>query len=291
MELIKAILMGLLQGMMEFMPVSSTGHLALADRMFQSESGMEMVFVCMLHMASLIAILVVFVKDIANLAVAFCGIIVDIVANFFLFIKRLLGRKTEGYYIINSSPHRKFLILLTETSVVTAVVGLGMRMIARGLMNNLVMMGVCFIINGILLYISDWIPKGNKKIKNSNDFDAIIIGAVQGFTVLPGLSRMGLSMTSAMALGMEKSFAVKYSLISSVPVILGSFILELTAVGGNSFQMGLIADYLISMAVAAVVAIISIRIIIGIIKKYPMIGFAIYSGVIGVIAIFCGLVK
>lgn len=291
MELIKAILMGLLQGMMEFIPVSSTGHLALADQMFQSESGMEMVLVCMLHMASLIAILVVFVKDIANLAVAFCGIIVDIVANLFLFIKRLLGKKTEGYYIINSSPHRKFLILLTETSIVTAVVGLGMRVIARGLMNNLVMMGVCFIINGILLYIADCIPKGNKKIKNSNDFDAVIIGAVQGFTVLPGLSRMGLSMTSAMALGMEKSFAVKYSLISSIPVILGSFILELTAVGGNSFQMGLIADYLISMVVATIVAIISIRIILGIIKKYPMIGFAIYSGVIGMIAIFCGLVK
>lgn len=291
MELIKTILMGLLQGISEYMPVSSAGHLALIDQVFQSESGMEIVFVCMLHMASLMAVFVVFAKDIANLAVAFCSIVMDVMANLFIFLKRCIGKKTEGYYIINSSPHRKFLLILMETSVVTAAVGLGIHSIARGVMSNPVILGVCFLINGILLYVSDYIPRGNKKIKNSNGFDAVIIGAVQGFSVLPGLSRMGLTMTSAMALGMEKSFAVKYSVIASIPVMIGSFLVELTSIGGNSFQMGLIADYLISMVIAAVVAIISIKIILGILKKYPMIGFAVYSGIVGVISIAYGLIK
>lgn len=291
MELIKTILMGLLQGITEFMPVSSMGHLTLLEQIFQSESGTQMFLICLLHMASLTAVLIVFAKDIANLSVAFCTILLDICANVVIFLKRLMGIKTEGYYIINSSPHRKFLISLMETSLVTALVGIGMRSVVGRMTNDLFLTGIGFIINGILLFICDKIPKGNKKIKNLNSFDAVIIGAAQGFAVMPGLSRMGLSIMAAMALGTEKSFAVKYSVISSIPVIFGSFLLELTALGGSSLRMDLAADYLIAMVVTLLVARVCIKIVLGIIKKYPMAGFSVYSGAIGVISIAVGLIK
>lgn len=291
MELIKAVLLGLLQGIIEFMPISSTGHLALMEQLFSTSYGTEMIFVCILHLSSLIAIIVIFAKDIANLAVAFCGIVIDLVANLFIFIKAALGMQTEGYFVINSSPHRKFLLLLMQTSAATALIGLGMRSIAKEMMGKIILVGVCFFVNGLLLYIADKLPEGGKKIKNSNGFDAVIIGAVQGFCVLPGLSRMGISTGTAMALGMEKTFAIKYSLISSIPVIVGSFLVELTSIGGNSFDMDLVANYLIAMVVCAMVAICSIKIVLSLIKKYPMTGFVIYSTVVGVLSIIVGVVR
>jgi undecaprenyl-diphosphatase len=291
MELIKAILMGLLQGITEFMPVSSFGHMVIINQAFQSDYGTQFLFVILLHMATLLALIIVFSNDIVNLAVAAYGIVLDVISNLCIFLKRLFGRKTEGYYIINSSPYRKFLIILMQTCIAAGVMGLGMRSVSQNVTNSLIATGCCFLINAVLLYITGRLPQGSKKIKNSNSFDAVIIGAVQGFSVFPGLSRMGLSTMAAMALGMEKSFAVKYSLISSIPIIIGSFFLELAGAGGTSLQVDMLANYLIGMIVALVTSVISIRIMLGIIKKYPLTGFAVYSGIIGIISVIFGLVK
>lgn len=291
MELIKSILMALLQGITEFMPVSSSGHLVLAEHIFYSQTDSALFFIVLLHVASLLAVVFAFSKDMANLAVAACGIVLDIFSNTGIFILRLFGRRTEGYYIINSSLHRKFLLLLLWTGLSAGIVGMAMRGAAVDYFNNMTGVGICFLVSSALMLIADKLPYGHKKIKHLNFLDAIIIGAVQGAAVLPGLSRMGIAVFAAMALGTEKSFAVKYSLISSIPVIAGGFVLELMNMSGMSVSMDLMADYLIGMILAVFTAIITIKVILGIIKKYPFIGFSVYGTIVGGFAIIMGFIK
>lgn len=291
MELIKSILMGLMQGILEFMPVSSSGHLILVEHIFNSANSFEILFITMLHITSILAIIITFPKDMANLVTAACGIAIDIISNAGLFIMRLLGIKTKGYYIINSSPQRKFFITLTQTCAVAGITGLGMRAVFYDVSESMIGIGISFIISGIALQFADRLPQGYKKIKNSNVFDAVIIGAVQGFSVIPGLSRMGLSVLTAMALGMEKTFAIKYSIISSIPMIFGAFILELSGAAGMSLSVDYVADCFIGMLVALITSIISIKIILGIMKNHNMTGFAVYGCIIGIFSIIMGFIK
>lgn len=291
MELIKSILMALLQGITEFMPVSSCGHLVLAEHIFYSQTDSALFFIVLLHVASLLAVVFVFSKDMANLAVAACGIVLDIFSNIGIFVVRLFGKRTKGYYIINSSLHRKFLLLLVWTSLATGAVGMIMRGAAIDFFDNLTGIGIGFLVNSGLMLIADKLPHGHKKIKNLNLLDAIIIGAAQGLAVLPGVSRMGIAVCAAMALGTEKNFAVKYSLISSIPVIMGTFTLELIGMAGMSVSVDLMADYLIGMLLAMFTAVITIKVVLGIIKKYPFVGFTVYGTIVGGFAVMMGFIK
>lgn len=291
MELIKAILMGLLQGITEYMPVSSTGHMVIVNNIFKSDNDMMLLFEIMLHLSSLIAVMVVFAKDIAGLFVAFFGILLDIFSNAGIFIIRLLGGKTKGYYILNSSPYRKFLINLTETAAVACIVALGMKPVAMGCSYNMTVTGAGFILTAVMLLVADRLPAGFKKIKNLNGFDAVIIGAIQGFAVFPGVSRMGIALVMAMLLGVEKNFAIKYSAISSIPVIIGAFIIELTEYTGSTISMGIMSDYLAAALLCCAVSVLSIKVVMGIMRNYRFRGFAVYGLIAGIFSIVISFIR
>ena len=130
-------------------------------------------------------------------------------------------------------------------------------------------------------------PNGTKKAKATKYRDAALIGVAQGVATLPGISRSGSTIAACLFLGLDRSFAVKYSFLTSIPAILGANLLELRHIGSSSVNGALILNYLAGMIVAGVVGFVCVKLMINVVKRAKYEYFAYYCAVIGVIAIFC----
>lgn len=290
MNLIMMILSGIIQAITEFIPVSSSGHAALLFQMFGYKGNSSVLYAVLLHISTMMVVICVFPKDVANLLVAFVSMLRDIFANIGIFFANLFSKRKQEYYIVNSGAlPRRFVNAIILSNLASAVVAVGIRSAADKVFFNFLFLGIAFIINGLLLIVEGKIKGGTKKIRNLNSFDAVIIGAVRGFAVIPGMSSIGLSAIAGITLGLERSFAIKFALLSSVPTIAGAFIMELMQSGGNTVGVLEISDCLIGMIVSFIAGIICVKIALGIMKNHRFVGFAIYSVLIGVIAIIMDL--
>ncbi len=279
MSLIQAILMGVIQGITEFLPVSSSGHLAIFSNIFGINTDTGMLFEVMLHLGTLIAVFTVYWRDIAQLFIEGIGICIDFIMNIVHLIKR-----EERIRIIRNS-HRKFVMLIIVTTIPTAIIGLLFDDLVSQASNTLLVPGICLILNAVILLVVGSLPGGKKKVKKTSYLDALAVGTAQGVAVLPGISRSGSTICACLGLGLKREFAVKYSFIASIPVILGANILELrhftTAMASGSELL----YYVVGMIVAAVVGYICIRIMIYLVSNRKFSYFAYYCGIVGIISL------
>ena len=290
MNVLKAILMGLLQGLTEFLPVSSSGHLGLLKGLFGLDNG-SILFDILLHVATLISIIAVFYKDILKLVIEFGGMCRDIFHNIASFGKSLSGGSSPEYERVISSPYRKFVLMLIISTIPTAIIGVFMKDIVEYTSTNLLVTGVCLICTGLILAMSDFLSDGNKKLKETGNWDAFAIGSAQGIATLPGLSRSGCTIVAGILCGLDRKFAAKYSFIMSIPAVLGALVLELFDIGTESVSAGDVGCYILGMLIAAVIGYIALRIIMNIIVSRYFKYFAIYCGVIGLVSIIAFFVK
>ena len=292
--------MGILQGITEFLPVSSSGHLALFKNLFQIETETGMLFDILLHFATLLAICVVYYKDIARLFVEGLGILRDWVINFaclcrniVLFAGNKLSRRNlnnedldySEYRKVVNSAYRKFVILILMSSIPTAIIGFVSKDVAEQAANLLIVPGICWIVTAGLLFVADKAKGGEKLPREVTYTNAFIIGIVQGIATLPGISRSGATIAACLLCGFNRKFAVKYSFIMSIPAILGATLLELTEVSGADIAGGEIFSYVVGMIFAAVVGYISIKTMLVVVGKKKFTIFSIYCLLLGLIAI------
>lgn len=300
MSLLQAIFMGILQGITEFLPVSSSGHLALFKNLFQIETETGMLFDILLHFATLLAICVVYYKDIARLFVEGLGILRDWAINFaclcrniVLFAGNKLSRRNlnnedldySEYRKVVNSAYRKFVILILMSSIPTAIIGFVSKDVAEQAANLLIVPGICWIVTAGLLFVADKAKGGEKLPREVTYTNAFIIGIVQGIATLPGISRSGATIAACLLCGFNRKFAVKYSFIMSIPAILGATLLELTEVSGADIAGGEIFSYVVGMIFAAVVGYISIKTMLVVVGKKKFTIFSIYCLLLGLIAI------
>ena len=199
MSLLQAIFMGILQGITEFLPVSSSGHLALFKNLFQIETETGMLFDILLHFATLLAICVVYYKDIAKLFVEGLGILRDWAINFaclcrniVLFAGNKLSRRNlnnedldySEYRKVVNSAYRKFVILILMSSIPTAIIGFVSKDVAEQAANLLIVPGICWIVTAGLLFVADKAKGGEKLPREVTYTNAFIIGIVQGIVGL-----------------------------------------------------------------------------------------------------------
>lgn len=300
MSLLQAIFMGILQGITEFLPVSSSGHLALFKNLFQIEIETGMLFDILLHFATLLAICVVYYKDIARLFVEGLGILRDWAINFaclcrniVLFAGNKLSRRNlnnedldySEYRKVVNSAYRKFVMLILMSSIPTAIIGFVSKDVAEQAANLLIVPGICWIVTAGLLFVADKAKGGEKLPREVTYTNAFIIGIVQGIATLPGISRSGATIAACLLCGFNRKFAVKYSFIMSIPAILGATLLELTEVSGADIAGGEIFRYVVGMIFAAVVGYISIKTMLVVVGKKKFTIFSIYCLLLGLIAI------
>ena len=286
MSLLKAILMGLIQGLTEFLPVSSSGHLALFKNMFGlQEAGL--LFDVILHLGTLLAVFVVYYKDIWKMIVAGVGIVVDACRNIGIFFSNQSGKKEEkkAYLQVINAGYRKFAMLVIVSTIPTGIIGVLDKDLVEMGSEILLIPGICLIATAILLTIADRCQGGEKLPHQVTYSNAFIIGIAQGIATLPGLSRSGTTITACLLSGFQKKFAVKYSFIMSIPAILGSLVFELADIDTAAVTTTEIGYYLVGMLVAAFVGYVCIKVMLYIVKEKKFTGFAIYCAVVGALSV------
>ncbi len=284
MDLLNAIIMGIVQGIAEFLPISSDGHLALMSNILHMNADTGLLFNVMLHFGTLVAVCIAFWKDILELICEGFKIIGDVLVNVGRFIKHP-GAHRSSYKQVISTPYRRFVILVLISTVPTGLMGVIFKNLIEGISNNVLITGICLILTGISLVIADRAKAGKKTEADADYADAGIIGVAQGLAILPGLSRSGCTISASLLLGFDRSFAVKYSFIMSVPAILGAVVLEVKDFSMDMVTQNQLMNYLVGTVVAAAVGFFAIKTMLVIIRGRRFKYFAYYCFAVGAIAI------
>ena len=284
MSLLEAILMGIIQGVTEFLPVSSSGHLALFKIMFNVED-VGLLFDVILHLGTLIAIFAVYYKDIWKMICEGCAIVADVCRNIGIFFSNIANKKQGGYHRVVCNGYRKFVMLVIVSTIPTGIIGVLDADLVEMASKILIVPGICLILTSILLLIADRCKNGEKLPRQVTYSNAFIIGIAQGVATMPGLSRSGTTIAACLLSGFDRRFAVKYSFIMSIPAVLGSLVFELPELANVSFSNSEIVYYLVGMVVAAVVGYICIKTMLYVVRQKKFTGFAIYCFLVGVISV------
>jgi undecaprenyl-diphosphatase len=250
----QAIALGALQGATEFLPVSSSGHLALAQSMIDGFSQPGVLFDVLLHVGTMIAVMIYFWKDIRDLATA-------------------PFRKDEA-----AALHRKMLLLIIVGSVPTAIIGLAGKDFATDLFHNIPVVAAMLIVTGTILFISEKLRKGNGS-KNIDFGDAIIAGIAQGLAIIPGISRSGSTIAALLLRGIDGETAARFSFLLAMPAIFGATLLslrEMQAVPGDQ-----LLSYAAGTAAALLIGLLSIHFLLAIIRRKRLYFFALYCWAAG----------
>lgn len=283
MSLLESIFLGIIQGVTEFLPVSSSGHLAIFQQIF----GLEDVgtsFDVFLHLGTLIAVFVIYWRDIGRLIYDGIGIVVDFVVNVFYYIRWKTTKKNPEYRKIIRTSYRKFALLVIVSTIPTGIIGIVGKNLVDNVSHTLIVPGICLLITAILLVISDNIPNGNKTPKKTTYLNAVIIGICQGIATLPGLSRSGTTITAGLLCGLRRDFVVKYSFIMSIPAIMGACVLNIPDMHTDIAKTG-VECYVAGALVSAVVGYICIKTMLVVVRNKQFKYFSAYCGLVGLIAI------
>ena len=277
MSLIHSILLGLIQGVAEFLPISSSGHLAIVEQLLGMEGASEIpgFFDVLLHLGTLIAVFVAYWPEIR-----------DMILEFF----RGIGDLVHGTIPTPVPPARR-MILLVIVGTLPLFVILPFKDWIEGLSSNLYVVGGALLVTGCLLFASDRVRKGRKNERSARLTDTLLVGAAQALATCPGLSRSGTTIAAGSFLGFERKFAVRYSFIMSIPAVLGANILSLKDALGGDVVWKDVPVYLVGVAVAAVVGYACIRLLKMIADKGKFGAFAYYCWAVGLLTMALTFIK
>lgn len=285
MYFLYSIIMGIVQGIAEFLPVSSFGHLTILKILFGMEQGTGILPDAMLHLGTVVAICLVFQKDIRRLLQEFLGVSQDLLDNGKTWIRNKKNGENRAYKRVVHNTYRKFAMLLLVSSIPTVLIGFQARRLVELTVKNLLFPGIGFLITGILLLVVDFVGTGEKVPREVTYANAMWIGIFQGLSVFPGVSRFGITICACLLSGMNKKFAIKYSMLMSVPAVIGAFLLELGEFGSSAMTLSLGFSYFVGAAVAGGVGYFVIRFLLKQVRKIKLRYFAFYCFAIGLVAI------
>jgi Uncharacterized bacitracin resistance protein len=273
MSVLFAVFIGIIQGLTEFLPVSSSGHLCLMQNIF----GMEDVetsyftFDILLHFATLIAVFIVYRRDILNIIIAF----------FTLIKKAVQGKLKE----INPDERMVVMIIIGTLPLFAALL---VKDYVQVLYGYTKIIGGILIFNGLILFLSDYFAHGKKDASNAKIKDSVIVGLCQMCALLPGLSRSGSTITGGLVSGFKREYAVKFSFLLSIPAVLGANILNIPDMIENPVPQSDLPAYFFGMLAALITGIIAMKLLIYISKRSNFRVFAIYCAVVGTLAVIFG---
>ncbi len=279
MTYIGACLMGIIQGVTEFLPISSSGHLAIFSQIlgFSAPGEHDLLFDIMLHLGTLIAVFVAYYSDI-------CGI----VKEFFLSLKDLV---TGQFSFKTMSSSRRFLFMIILATLPLVLI-LPFNDSIESVTNTLWLVGTFLIVTGFLLLLSDTVIRGKRKENDTTCRNALTVGLFQVLGTLPGISRSGATITGGLLSGFNREYAVKFSFIMSIPAVLGACLLSFAdVISGNTVPDATVGMYIAGIITSAVSGYLSIRFLRMILKNDKFKYFAYYCFGMGVFVIIYSLIK
>ena len=276
MSLLSSILLGLIQGLAEFLPISSSGHLAIAEH-FLGQAGVPATpdfFDVLLHLGTLVAVFAAYWQDIRDMIVELIDGVRDLV------------RGTTP----NPIPPARRMILLIIVGTLPLFVVLPVKDLVEGLSGNIYFVAGALIVTGFLLFASDRVRPGRKTEKSATLLDVLLVGVAQAIATCPGISRSGTTITAGCFVGFDRRFAVRYSFLMSIPAILGANILSLKDAVTDIIWAD-VPVYLVGVAVAAAVGYVCIRLLKMIADKGKFGFFAYYCWAVGIVTLILTLVQ
>ena len=273
--MLTSLILGLVQGITEFLPVSSSGHLKIFGALLHRDLEGSLTFDIMLHVGTLAAVIVVYHKDIWEL-----------ICNFFGMVKDVCTGKGFG---IKEHPYRRLLVMLLVASIPALIGGLLIKDYVEQI--PVWAVGICLFVTAGLMFWSDRMPQGNKKATELTVKNSLITGVFQLFALLPGISRSGSTIVGATTQKVKREDAVRFSFLLSLIAVGGAAILDVPDVvkevqnGGA----GALGGYIIGMLVAAVSGFFAIKFLIAMAKKAKLSVFGYYCVAMGLFALIFGL--
>ena len=274
LSLLSAVLLGLVQGVAEFLPISSSGHLAIAEHLLAS-GAIEVpdFYDVLLHLGTLVAVFIAYWQDIRDMILE----LIDGVRD--------LARGTTP----NPVPPARRMILLIIVGTLPLFIVLPVKDFVEGLGNSLYFVAAALVVTGFLLFASDRVRKGRKTEKNASLVDVLLVGVAQAIATCPGISRSGTTITAGCFVGFDRKFAVRFSFLLSIPAILGANILSLKDAMEGEIVWADVPVYLVGVAVAAGVGYLCIRLLRMIADKGRFGWFAYYCWAAGALTLVLAL--
>lgn len=273
MEYISIIIQGIIQGLTEFLPVSSSGHLSVAQHVLGVEES-TLIISIVLHLGTLVAVFIAFWRDILGL-----------IKEFFLTIGDIFTGKFS-WKNMNDSRRMLFMVIIATLLLVPAYLVKDFFTCMEG-DGDIIFEGCAFMFTAMLLFLSDACVKGFKTGKDMKIRDAVAVGLFQCAALFPGVSRSGSTITAGLFCGLSRETAVKFSFILGIPAILGGSVLELK----DAFESGVefdIPTLTIGFVVSAVVGILAINLVRLVSKKNKFKYFGIYLLIFGLACVSAG---
>lgn len=277
MTVLDGIFQGIIQGLTEFLPVSSDGHLSIYQHFTNNSGEGALVFTLMLHLGTLLAVFVCYHKTIWALILEFFLMVGDFFRGRLFKIKANENRKMIYMVVLATVP------LLAFVLIKDFIVGFAED-------KDIIVEGLCFLFTGSLLYLSSKAVKGKKTARNMKPAGALTIGFFQGLAIMPGISRSGSTISTGLLMGFSKEWMVKFSFILSIPAILGATILDL----GDAIEMGStmgMAPIIAGMVMSAIVGFFAIKLIEYLVVRDKFIIFAYYTFFIGTVVLILGIAE
>jgi len=254
MDIIQAIILGIVQGLTEFLPVSSSGHLALFQKIFGMAEA-PIFFDTLVHLATLLAVVFYLRKEILHI------------------LETLKEKQTI-----------KLVLLIILATIPAVLAGLFLEDKINSIFNSLSLIGVCFLITSVILFATKFFANYKKEEKDLNWFDALFVGVFQALAILPGVSRSGSTISASIYRGLKKEDAFRFSFLLSIPVIFGAFILQWAKQDFVLLSNGFWPS-LLGFLFALIFGFLSLKIIERVIIKGKLHYFAIYTLILGMITL------
>lgn len=255
---IQAVWLGILQGLTEFLPVSSSGHLVLGQRLMGLKEP-ELMFDVAVHVGTLCAVLLFFRQDIWSM------------------VRGLWARDPQG------RKGRRLLWLVVAGSIPTAVMGLLLKDTFESMFASLLAVGIALLVTGGLLMLTRLAPAGGRRLERTGAGRAFLVGVAQGMAITPGISRSGATISTGLLLGMDRKLAAHFSFVLSIPAILGALVLQLKDLApGAPVNLG---PLFIGATAAALSGYLALWLLMGLVQRGKLHWFAPYCLALGLAAI------
>ena len=261
MDIIQAIILGMVQGLTEFLPVSSSAHLVIVPELLGAQSSLA--FDTLLHVGTLVAVVGYFWKDILAMIKAFLSSLKDL----------FRGKFREG---VKEDPFKRMTWLVLVGTIPAGLMGVLLKDQFESLFNSVTAVGFFLLITGVILWAAEWINRKNsdkkgKRIKEVSFTNSLVIGLFQGFAIAPGISRSGSTIAASLFSGLERKLAARYSFILSIPAILGAALIQTKDIVSFDSNLGVLFGGFIS---AMIFSYLAVKFMMGYIQKHSLVIFA-----------------
>lgn len=274
-----SILLGVLQGLTEFLPISSSAHLALTQRWFglDPDTPALLLFDVLVHIGTLIAVLIVFRRPIARFAQA-------VVRN----LQNTPSTRPPQPHLARGKAASRILWLTVVASVPTAVIGLAFKDMFESAFDKPIWIGICLLITGFMLAGLAWLPRGRRGWRDFRWWQAALVGVAQAGAILPGISRSGATISAASYLGLRRRWAAEFSFLIAAPAIVGGTLLKLgdtLALPSEQFDVIPWGPLVLGSLASLVVGVMALELLLAAVRRAKLHYFAPYCWALGLIVL------